>query len=49
MPWTPAPGGVEAEQRYRPSTGVRQGWRESAGRAANWRQSVTPPVMSPPM
>ena len=49
MPWTPPPGGVDAEQRYSPAIGVEYGFQRSVGRANVWRKSCTPPLMSPPM
>ena len=48
MPWTPPPGGVEAEQRYTPSSGVRYGFQRGTGRNTVWRNVAAPPLTSPP-
>ena len=47
MPWTPPPGGVDDEQRYRPSP-TRYGSSDGQGRKMSWRMSWMPPLMSPP-
>src|SRR5262249_7693751 len=47
-PWTPAPGGVEDEQRRMPGCGVRYGFTCHTGRVKNWVSSGRPPPMSPP-
>jgi len=48
MPWTPPPGGVDAEQRWTPGSGVAYGTRRATGRVNNWRTSCAPPLTSPP-
>ncbi len=46
MPCTPTPGGVDAEQRYSPSTGVE--YIRHVGRRNNCVSVETPAAMSPP-
>ena len=48
MPWTPPPGGVEAEQRYTPASGVPYGFHRGTGRNTVWRSVAAPPLTSPP-
>ena len=47
MPWTPPPGGVDDEQRYRPGP-AWYGSSDGTGRKSSWRMSVMPALMSPP-
>ena len=42
MPWTPPPGGVEDEHRYRPGIGVAYGFHDSVGRANSCARSCDP-------
>ncbi|MFB9071140.1 hypothetical protein ACFFX0_08005 [Citricoccus parietis] len=49
MPWTPPPGGVEEEARYRPGVEVRCGLRTGAGRRICCSPPMDPPATSPPM
>ena len=48
MPCTPGPGGVEAEQRKTPGSGVRHGAGDQTGRFTNCPRLASPPPMSPP-
>jgi len=48
MPLTPAPGGVEDEQRYRPFGGVLHGAVLSPDRQKTCENMFAPPMMSPP-
>jgi len=41
-------GGVDAEQRYTPGTGVRYGLAQATGRVKSCEKIIAPPVMSPP-
>jgi hypothetical protein len=47
MPWTPPPGGVDDEHKYRPGP-ARYGSRATVGRNRIWRMSEIPALMSPP-
>ena len=49
MPCTAAPGGVLAEHRYTPGSGVAHGCSDSVGRFTNCTKPEWPPAMSPPM
>src|SRR5207253_6388844 len=47
-PCTAGPGGVAAEHRYTPRSGVRYGFHRISGRAGTWRTVCAPQAMSPP-
>src|SRR5674476_938914 len=47
-PCTPAPGGVDDEQRYTPLIDVLYGSALTTGRKKSCRSVLAPPMMSPP-
>lgn len=49
MPWAPAPGGVDAEQRYVPGMHVACGSIATRGRNSNCVGDDAPSMMPPPM
>ena len=49
MPWTPAPGGVDAEHRNSVGSGVWYGRTLIVGRKTSCSPRWAPPAMSPPM
>src|ERR1041385_493396 len=49
IPCTPPPGGVDAEQRNQPFTGMAYGSSARIGLASVCHRSFAPPTMSPPM
>jgi hypothetical protein len=48
MPWTPAPGGVDAEHKNSVGFGVTYGRAAIVGRKINCSPLCAPPAMSPP-
>src|SRR3989442_968171 len=47
MPWTPPPGGVDAEHRNTRGLGGEYGSSRATGRVKNWKRSATPPGIAP--